>query len=331
VAREVARLLSRFTLIVDKSTVPVHTGEKVKQVLRLHGKPDADFDVVSNPEFLREGTAVKDFLHPDRVVVGVESKRAERAMRELYAPLKGPLIVTDIKSAELIKHSSNSFLAMKISFINAVSGICERVGADVTKVAEGMGHDPRIGKSFLKAGLGFGGSCFPKDLSAYVKMAEEAGYDFELLKAVQKINSEQRRWVLKRLKKALWTLRGKTVAVWGLAFKPDTDDLRNAPALDIVAELQAEGCHVRVHDPVAMSLAKPKLKGAYFARNAYDAAKGADAVVLATEWGEYKDLDMKKVRALLHTPVFLDGRNLFDPAGLTALGFQVHAVGRTPV
>jgi UDPglucose 6-dehydrogenase len=330
VAREVARLLKRYTLIVDKSTVPVNTGEKVKQTMRLHGKPDADFDVVSNPEFLREGSAVKDFLNPDRVVVGVESKRAEQAMRELYAPLKGTLIVTDIKSAELIKHSSNSFLAMKISFINAVAGICERVGADVTKVAEGMGHDARIGKSFLKAGLGFGGSCFPKDLSAYVKMAEEAGYDFELLKVVQKINAEQRRWVLKRLKKALWTLRGKTVAVLGLAFKPDTDDLRNAPALDIIAELQEEGCHIRAHDPVAMSLAKKLLKNVYFARNAYDAVKGADAVVLATEWGEYKTLDLKKVRSLVHAPVFLDGRNLFDPTTLSALGFQVHAVGRTP-
>jgi len=194
-----------------------------------------------------------------------------------------------------------------------------------------MGHDPRIGKAFLKAGLGFGGSCFPKDLSAYVKMAEEAGYDFELLKAVQKINAEQRRWVLKRLKKALWTLRGKTIAVWGLAFKPDTDDLRNAPALDIVGDLLKEDCHVRVHDPVAMRLAQERIKGARFARDPYDAAKGADAVVLATEWGDYRDLDMKKVRSLVRTPVFLDGRNLYDPAGLTALGFQVHAVGRTPV
>jgi len=331
VAREVAGLLRRPTVIVEKSTVPVHTGEKVKQTLRFYGRPDAEFDVASNPEFLREGTAVRDFLHPDRVVVGVESARAERVLRELYRPLKAPLLVTDLKSSELIKHSSNSFLAIKISFINAVANICERTGADVTKVAEGMGMDPRIGKAFLKAGLGYGGSCFPKDVSAYIKMAEEAGYDFELLKAVQNINDEQRRWVLRRLKKALWTLRGKTVAVWGLAFKPDTDDLRNAPALDIVRDLLSEGCGVRVHDPVAMPKAREFLKGVVFARDAYDAVKGADAVALVTEWKEYKDLDMKKVRTLVRTPVFLDGRNLYDPAALAGEGFQVHAVGRTPL
>ncbi len=331
VAREVARCMSRYTVLVEKSTVPVNTGEKVKETLRLHGKKGAEFDVVSNPEFLREGSAVKDFLNPDRIVVGVESKRAEKAMRELYAPLikKAPFLVTDIKSAELIKHSSNSFLAMKISFINAVANVCERVGADVMKVAEGMGYDARIGKLFLKAGLGFGGSCFPKDLSAYVKMAEEAGYDFDLLRSVQKINAEQRQWVARRLKKALWTLRGKTVAVWGIAFKPDTDDLRNAPALDIIAQLLEEGCVVRAHDPVAMPKTKEMFKDVYFAKDAYDAAQGADAVVLVTEWGDYKKVNFKKVRSLVRGPVFLDGRNLYDPAALTTLGFQVHAVGRT--
>jgi len=329
VAREVARHLTRYTVVVDKSTVPVHTGEKVQETMRLHGKPGAQFDVASNPEFLREGTAVKDFLHPDRIVIGVDSPRAEKALRELYAPLQpAPLIVTDIKSAELIKHSSNSFLALKISFINAVSRICESVGADVSLVAEGMGHDARIGKSFLKAGLGFGGSCFPKDLSAYIKMAEEAGYHFDLLKSVQKINADQRQWVARKLKKALWNLRGKTVAIWGLAFKPDTDDLRNAPALDIAAQLMGEGCKVRVHDPVAMDKAKPHLSGVYYAKDAYDAAKGADAVILVTEWKEYKDVDLKKVRASLHTPVFLDGRNVFDPKAMAALGFQYHSVGR---
>lgn len=330
VAREIAETMTRYIVIVEKSTVPVNTGEKVKQTLRLYGKADVPFDVASNPEFLREGTAVQDFLHPDRVVIGVESKRAEKELSELYAPLKAPLIVTDIKSAELIKHSSNSFLAMKISFINAVSAVCERVGADVTKVAEGMGHDSRIGKAFLKAGLGFGGSCFPKDLSAYVHMAEEAGYDFELLKSVQKINADQRLWVVRRLKKALWNLRGKTVALWGLAFKPDTDDMRNAPSLDIIERLQQEGCTLRVHDPVAMPHVKTLVKNVTFAKNAYDAAKGADAVVMVTEWGEYKKLDLKKVRSLMRTPVFLDGRNVYDPATLTQQGFQVHAVGRTP-
>jgi UDPglucose 6-dehydrogenase len=332
VAREVARCMKRYIVVVEKSTVPVNTGEKVKETMRLYGRKGAEFDVTSNPEFLREGTAVQDFLHPDRIVVGVESKRAEKVLRELYAPLikKAPFLVTDIKSAELIKHSSNSFLAMKISFINAVANVCEKVGADVTLVAQGMGHDSRIGKAFLKAGLGFGGSCFPKDLSAYVKMAEQAGYDFELLKSVQKINADQRGWVARRLKKALWTLRGKTIAVWGIAFKPDTDDLRNAPALDIIQHLLDEGCVVRAHDPVAMPKTKEMFKDVHFAKDAYDAAKGADAVVLVTEWGEYKTVDFKKVRSLVRTPVFLDGRNLFDPAALTAKGFQVHAVGRTP-
>jgi UDPglucose 6-dehydrogenase len=331
VAREIARVMTRYVVVVEKSTVPVNTGEKVRQTLQLYGKKEIPFDVASNPEFLREGSAVKDFLHPDRVVIGVGSKRAEKALRELYAPLKAPMIVTDIKSAELIKHSSNSFLAMKISFINAVSAICERVGADVTQVAEGMGHDPRIGKAFLKAGLGFGGSCFPKDLSAYVRMAEEAGYDFDLLKSVQKINAEQRLWAVRRLKKALWNLRGKTIALWGLAFKPDTDDMRNAPSLDIIAALQEEGCHLRVHDPVAMPKVQDMVKDVTFAKDAYDAAKGADAVVLVTEWGEYKNLNLKKVRTLVHTPVFLDGRNLYDPRKLSSLGFQAHAVGRTPL
>jgi UDPglucose 6-dehydrogenase len=329
VAREVARLMSRYTVIVEKSTVPVNTGEKVKQTLRLYGDAGADFDVASNPEFLREGSAVEDFLKPDRIVFGVESPRAEKELRELYAPLKAPMIVTDIKSAELIKHSSNSFLAMKISFINAVSNVCERVGADVTLVAEGMGWDARIGKSFLKAGLGFGGSCFPKDLSAYIKMAEEAGYHFDLLKAVQKVNADQRLWAVRRLKKALWNLRGKTVGLWGLAFKPDTDDLRNAPALDIIQHLQDEGCRVQVHDPVSMPKAKSLVKGVTFCRDPYAAVKGADALLLVTEWKVYKEADLGKVKKLLATPIFLDGRNAFDPAAMSKMGFQYHAVGRT--
>ncbi len=328
VAREVSRNLRRYTVVVEKSTVPVETGEKIRQTMRLYGAGRGEFDVASNPEFLREGTAVQDFLKPDRIVIGVESKRAETLLRELYAPLKAPLLVTDIKSAELIKHSCNSFLALKISFINAVANICERVGADVTKVAEGMGHDVRIGRDFLKAGVGFGGSCFPKDLNAFVKMAERAGYNFELLKAVQKINGQQRLWVLDRLKKALWTLRGKTVGVWGLAFKPDTDDLRNAPALDIIQRLQEEGCRVRAYDPVAMPKARPLLKKVVFCRDPYEAARGADAVVLVTDWKEFKALDLRRVRSLVRTPVLLDGRNLYDPGAAVHWGFDYHSVGR---
>jgi UDPglucose 6-dehydrogenase len=331
VSRQIAENLKRYVLVVEKSTVPVETGEKVKQTLNLYKKTDAQFDVASNPEFLREGSAVQDFLHPDRIVFGVESARAEKLLRELYAPLKAPFIVTDIKSAELIKHSSNSFLAMKISFINAVSRVCERVGADVTRVAEGMGFDPRIGKSFLNAGLGFGGSCFPKDIRAFVKMAESAGYDFELLKAVQKINDGQRLWVGETLKKALWNLRGKTIAVWGIAFKPETDDLRNAPALDIIAHLAAEGADVRASDPIAMEKAKPLLPpNVTLVKDPAAAAKGADAIVLVTEWKEFAKIDLKALRKTVRTPVFLDGRNAYKPADVAAAGFNYYGVGRPP-
>ncbi|HOW28636.1 MAG TPA: UDP-glucose/GDP-mannose dehydrogenase family protein [Elusimicrobiota bacterium] len=328
VTREVAQHMKRYIIIVEKSTVPVQTGEKIKQTIRLYGRKPEDFDVASNPEFLREGTAIKDFLKPDRIVVGVESKRAEEALRALYKPIRAPLIVTDIKSAELIKHSSNSFLAMKISFINAVAQVCERVGADVTCVAKGMGYDKRIGSSFLNAGLGFGGSCFPKDLAAYIKMAERAGYHFDLLKAVQHINEQQRQWVIDHLKKALWNLKGKTIAMWGLAFKPDTDDLRNAPAIDIIRKLQSEGCQVNAYDPVAMEKTKALLPNVRYCKDPYDALSGAEAVVLATEWQVFKDIDLKKVRSLLKTPVFLDARNAFDPVQMASLGFDYTAVGR---
>jgi UDPglucose 6-dehydrogenase len=329
VARQVGHILRRYTVIVDKSTVPVNTGDKVRQTLLLHGKKNVPFDVVSNPEFLREGSAVQDFMKPDRIVVGVESEKAEEMMRELYAPIKAPLIVTDIKSAELIKHASNSFLATKISFANALAELCDRVGADVSLVTKGMGSDPRIGSSFLRAGLGYGGSCFPKDVSAFIHMAESAGVDFKILRAVREVNDHARLWAVDRLKKALWNLREKTIAVWGLAFKPDTDDLRNSPAIDIIHRLQSEGCLVNVYDPVAMTKARALIKNVRFCRNPYDAARGADAVLLCTEWKEFRDADLAQVKSLLRTPVFLDGRNLFDPATLSALGFQYHSVGRS--
>jgi UDPglucose 6-dehydrogenase len=268
-------------------------------------------------------------MKPDRIVVGVESSRAETMMRDLYAPLKAPVLVTDIKSAELIKHASNSFLATKISFANALATLCDRVGADVTLVTQGMGADPRIGPAFLRAGVGYGGSCFPKDVSAFIHMAEAAGVDFKLLRAVREINDQAKLWAVDRLKKSLWNLRGKTVAVWGLAFKPDTDDLRNAPALDIIRGLQNEGCQVNAYDPVAMTKARTQMKNVRFCRDPYDAARGADAVLLATEWKEFREVNLAKVKSLLRTPVFLDGRNLFDPAVVSALGFQYHSVGRS--
>ncbi|MBK8574934.1 MAG: UDP-glucose/GDP-mannose dehydrogenase family protein [Elusimicrobia bacterium] len=329
VARQVGHILRRYTVIVDKSTVPVNTGDKVRQTLLLHGKKNVPFDVVSNPEFLREGSAVQDFMKPDRIVVGVESEKAETMMRALYAPLKAPLIVTDIKSAELIKHASNSFLATKISFANALAELCDRVGADVAMVTKGMGSDPRIGASFLRAGLGYGGSCFPKDVSAFIHMAESAGVDFKILRAVREVNDHARLWAVDRLKKALWNLREKTIAVWGLAFKPDTDDLRNSPAIEIIHRLQSEGCFVNAYDPVAMTKARTHLKNVRFCRTPYEAARGADAVLLCTEWKEFREADLARVKSLLRTPVFLDGRNLFDPAAVSALGFQYHSVGRS--
>jgi UDPglucose 6-dehydrogenase len=328
VARQVAQNMRRYTIVIEKSTVPVETGEKIKQTMKLYGNSKGEFDVVSNPEFLREGSAVQDFLHPDRVVVGVESKRAETFMRELYAPLKTNLIVTDIKSSELIKHSSNSFLAMKISFINSVAQMCERVGADVMRVAEGMGFDARIGRSFLNAGLGYGGSCFPKDIKAYIHMAEKVGYNFELLKVVERVNETQKLWVIEKLKKSLWNLRGKTIGLLGLAFKGNTDDMRNAPSIDIIEHLLQSGCSVRAYDPVAMEKARPLIGKVQLCKNAYDTVKGADAVVVVTEWPEFKEIDLKKVKSLVQTPVFLDGRNLFNPQTVTDLGFEYHGVGR---
>lgn len=328
VAAETARAMRDFTVIVDKSTVPVETGAWVDKTVRRVNKKGIPFEVASNPEFLAEGSAVEDFLHPDRIVLGVSSPRAEKVLREVYAPLEAPVLVTDVKSAELIKHASNSFLATKISFINAVSRVCEAVGADVTMVARGMGLDKRIGPSFLRAGIGFGGFCFPKDLEAFYWISKQKGYDFALLKAVADINETQRAWVLRQVESELWNLPGKTVALLGLAFKPHTDDLRFAPSLDIVKALQHQGVKVSVHDPVAMGKAKALLKGVRFARDPYDCVRGADAAVLVTEWPEYKDLDLPRVARLMNNPVLLDGRNLYDPAATRKLGFVYRSVGR---
>jgi UDPglucose 6-dehydrogenase len=331
VAREVAEHITRPIVIVEKSTVPVKTGQKIKATIRLYNTRAIAFDVASNSEFLREGSAVQDFLHPDRIVIGVESERAERTLRALYAGIKAPLIVTDVASAELIKHASNSFLATKISYINAVAQICERIGADITKVALGMGLDRRIGSSFLSAGIGFGGSCFPKDLYAFIKMAEETGYSFDLLKNTQKINLDQKMLAIEKLKLSLWNLRGKTIAILGLSFKPHTDDLRNAPALEIAELLKTYGCKVRVHDPVSMDKAKAVLQDVVFAKDPYEAARGADALVLATEWPLYRKIRFAKLKTLMTTPVLVDGRNFFDPLQMKREGFIYHSIGRPPV
>jgi UDPglucose 6-dehydrogenase len=330
VAETVAKHIDSYTVIVDKSTVPVETGDWVSRTVQRFNKSGTAYDVVSNPEFLSEGSAVKDFLNPDRVVLGVSSRRAETVMRQVYAPLKTTVLVTDVKSAELIKHASNSFLATKISYINAVSALCEKVGADVKLVAQGMGLDRRIGPMFLNAGIGFGGFCFPKDLEAFYWISKQKGYDFQLLKAVKEINDHQKTWIARKIEEKLWNLEGKTVALLGLAFKPNTDDMRFAPAIDIVVQLKSRGVKIRAYDPVAMERAKvlPEFAGVKFARNEYDALQGADAAAVVTEWPEFKKIDLKRAKKAMRTAVLLDGRNVFDPEASRAAGFDYAGVGR---
>ena len=344
VCREIAKNMREYKLVVEKSTVPVQTGQWIKHVFRLCNNL-ADFDIASNPEFLREGSAVRDFLNPDRIVIGVETDRAAEILRELYKPIINrefnselkdagsssdpvPLVVTDIQSSEIIKHASNSFLATKISFINAVADLCERSGADVEKVAQGMGCDARIGSSFLKAGVGFGGFCFPKDLQAFIRIAEKLNYDFTLLKEVERINEERPRQLVRKLEEALWILKDKTIAILGLSFKPDTDDMRFAPSIQVIKLLQSEGAKVKAYDPVAIPNAKPLLDNVEFASDPYEAASGSDALIIITEWEEFKKLDLQKIKRLLETPVIVDGRNIYDPREMQKLGFVYKGMGR---
>ncbi len=322
VARDIAINMDSYRLIVEKSTVPVETGEKVRQTMQLYIKGEVDFDVASNPEFLREGSAVADFLHPDRIVVGVDSPKARDLLFCLYSPLAAPIIVTDIKSAELIKHASNSFLALKISFINAVSRISEMVGADVDKVAEGMGMDKRIGERFLKAGIGYGGSCFPKDVDAFIHISEVLGYDFNLLKEVRKINEEQRKLVIKKIKEGLWILKDKKVVLWGVSFKPETDDVRGAPSIDIIEDLLKEGAKVVAVDPQALDRLREVFKDRIsYVLDKYEAAKDADCILLTTEWDDFKDVDFKKLKEIMSLAFIVDGRNLYKHLELDSHGF----------
>lgn len=328
VSREVAQYMKSYKVIVEKSTVPVETGKWIKRTIELNLKKGVEFDVVSNPEFLREGSAIEDFMYPDRIVIGVESKRAEKIMKELYKPFKAPIIITDRESAEIIKHASNSFLSLKISYINAIANICELVGADVKKVAEGMGLDKRIGRAFLDAGAGFGGSCFPKDLSAFIRIAEKVGYNFELLKIVEAINIEQKNLMVKKIEEMLWNINGKAVGILGLSFKPNTDDMRNAPSIDIIHMLQKEGANIKAYDPQAIDRAKPLIKDIKYCKDAYEVADKSDALLLITEWDEFKSLDFKKIKGLMKTPIIIDGRNMFDSEKLMAMGFMYRGVGR---
>ncbi len=328
VAQEIARAMSSYRLIVEKSTVPVETGKWVEHTIRVNIRGKKEFDVASNPEFLREGQAIEDFMRPDRIVLGSESKKAKDILVELYKPLQAPIIITDIKSAELIKHASNSFLATKISFINAVANLCERVGADRAKVAEGVGKDKRIGDKFLNAGCGYGGFCFPKDIEAFIHIADKKGYDFQLIKVVRRINEEQKDLLLKKIENALWNLKGKTIGVLGLSFKPGTDDLRFAPSIDIIRRLQLSGAKIRAFDPQAMQGARKILKGIKFCRNVYEAANDSDCLVILTEWNEFKEIDFKRIKKLLKQPVIIDGRNIYDPAKIKKMGFKYVSMGR---
>ena len=347
VAHQLARSLDRHKVIVEKSTVPVGTCEAIKRTMLLQKATGEHFSIASNPEFLREGTAVRDFLFPDRILLGVEDDVSEQALTEIYKPIlngsyyerpdaitgrsvqPARLIVSSVKSAELIKHASNAFLALKISFINAVSNVCERVGADIHEVAEGMGSDARIGKQFLNAGIGYGGSCFPKDVLAFRAVAKDAGYDFGLLTEVMAINDSQKDRFLSKIRGALWTLRGKKLAVLGLAFKGGTDDLRDSPALDVIHRLKAEGVSITAFDPAAMPRAKAMLGEGYisFAPDALAACDGADAVVILTEWPEFKQLDLHAVRSLLKLPILLDGKNILEQKAVEAAGLSYFGMG----
>ncbi len=328
VARDIAAAMTEYKIIVDKSTVPVKTGDKVAETIKRYCPAKVDFDVVSNPEFLREGFAVGDLMEPDRVVIGVRSQRPVAAMQELFAPFKAPVVVTDIASAELIKHASNSFLALKISYINAIAVLCEASGANVQEVAAGMGLDERIGRRFLNAGIGFGGSCFPKDLSAFVKIAEQIGYDFRLLKEVQQINAAQMERFIKKITDTLWVLKDKKIGVLGLAFKQNTDDVRMSPAIELCLRLQKEGATLRVHDPKGMEKAQAILKDVVYVDDMNAVAEGCDALVVATEWDEFKKLDLERAKKSLTHPILFDGRNLFDPREMEKLGWIYKSVGR---
>jgi UDPglucose 6-dehydrogenase len=356
VARLVAGNLNNYKLIVEKSTVPAITAQWLKRTIARYSggrpstadrastssasstagrdarAPSADFDVASNPEFLREGKALEDFFHPDRLVCGVESERARKILTDIYSPLHCPIVVTDISTAELIKHAANAFLSTKISFINMVADLCEKVGADVTAVARGIGLDSRIGPQFLEAGIGYGGYCFPKDLRAFIYLAEEHGVDFALLQEVERVNQRRVEVFLKKVRQALWILQGKTIGILGLAFKAGTDDIREAVSLKIIKALRDEGCILRLNDPQAMPNTQgvfPEIPGQLtYCNSAYEAARGAHALLLLTEWEEFRQLDLPRMRDLMEVPVLVDGRNLWDPAAVQQAGFEYHSIGR---
>ncbi len=327
-SRSIAEVMDHPMIIVNKSTVPVGTGDWVADIVREYRSNDVDFAVVSNPEFLREGAAIGDFMNPDRIVLGSLKQDAAEKVAQLYLPLRATIMITDLRTAEMIKYASNAFLAARISFINEIANICEALGADVKEVATGMGYDKRIGHAFLDAGVGYGGSCFPKDVKALAYMAEIKGRHPQLLRAVMEINHYQRRAVVRKLEDALGGLRGKTIGLLGLAFKPNTDDMREASSAHIAHMLQTAGAHVRAYDPVAMRVAARMVPEMELAEDAYNLAEGCDALVVVTEWNEFKNLDLARIRELMNQPVLIDGRNIYDPAMMNELGFYYRGVGR---
>ncbi len=330
-AKTVARYINGFKLIVEKSTVPVKTAQWIERTMKLYLKKHIDFEVASNPEFLKEGDAINDFLKPDRIVIGVNSKRAEKMLRRLYKPIRSPIVVTDINTAEIIKHASNAFLAMKISFINMISDLCEATGADIELVAKAMGMDKRIGKQFLRAGVGYGGSCFPKDVKALYWVGKQYGLNFELLKNVHEINESRIDVLMKHLKNALWNLKDKSIAIWGLSFKPNTDDIREAPSIKVIKRILREGGRVTLYDPKAMENMRkifPEGEAVKYAKDKYEAVKDAEALVILTEWDEFKDADLDKVKNAMLTPIIVDGRNIYRPRKVKRLGFEYYPMGR---
>jgi UDPglucose 6-dehydrogenase len=348
VARGISAAINGYKVLVEKSTVPVYTSDWVRKIILRNAAPPDSFDVVSNPEFLREGTAVTDFLYPDRIVLGSDGERSTALLRKVYAPLSDgsyykrrdaiprpdsavippPVIVTSAKSAELIKHASNAFLAMKISFVNAVASICESVGANVQQVCQGIGTDRRIGPRFLDPGIGYGGSCLPKDLMAFRAVARECGYEFRLLDEVKRINEDQRQRFMRKVHSALWTLRGKRLGALGLAFKGGTDDIRESPAILLLQSLVQEGCQIAAYDPAAAERAKGVLNGVAFVNDAYEAAQGADALLILTDWEEFTAVDWKRLHGQMKYPIVIDGRNLCDPEVMATQGFTYYSVGR---
>lgn len=332
VSRSIAENLNTYKLVVEKSTVPIRTSMWIKRAIMLHWKGKVEFDVASNPEFLREGTAVSDFLEPDRIVIGVETERAREIMVKIYEKFKDRLLLTNIDTAELIKHASNSFLALKISYINLISDICEKTNADVKKVAEGMGLDPRIGPKFLRAGIGYGGSCFPKDIKALAWIGEDLGVNVSLLREADRINTARIKMFVEKMRKALWTLKDKKIAILGLSFKPETDDIREAPSIKVIRELLKEKTLLSFYDPKAMENVKrlypedpPRI---VYAESPYEAARGANALAVITEWDEFRNLDLKKVRELMANPIIIDGRNIYDIEQVRSMGFEYYSVGR---